>query len=163
MGIVDVIFKLLEASINFSKILVKKEEKKLTIESLDQSTHFHYHGEIGLSQEAIIKLSSEEIGNFVKHQTYLSLKASSTQNPEAFGKMVAKYSTSALTTGASLVTANAAIPALIENRASKIPLMISGDFISKISEAIEKKIKIDTFNFSDQISWLESNDKYKLK
>ena len=156
MGIVDFKMKIMERikiGLNIVKIRVNKEEKKLSVESLDQSTHFHYHGEIGLSPEAIMKLSAEEIGNLVKYQTFLNLKASSTQDPVAFGKMVAKYPTSALTTGASLVTANAAMPALIENPASKIPLMISGDFISKISEAIEKNSNGNNHNYRPMVYW----------
>ena len=59
MGLADFNFKAIEslkAKIQNLNIGLNKEETKLIIDSLDQSTHFHYHSEIGLPPDTILKL-----------------------------------------------------------------------------------------------------------
>ena len=73
MGLFDINPKLIEqikAKINKLSIGLNKEEKKVLVNALDESTHVHYHNEIGLTEEAILKLSPEEVGKFVKEKTF---------------------------------------------------------------------------------------------
>lgn len=149
MGLADFNFKGIEeikAKVKNLNIGLNKDERKLKIDSLDQSAQIHFRSEIGLTPEAILKLSAEDIGNYIKQQTLLNLKAAYIDKPQEFLKLVATYSTTALATGASYVIGNETIN---QSSYTKVPLMPSGDFINGIPEAIEKALKDEMSKFQN--------------
>ena len=147
MGLADFNFKItdeIKTTIDKLNIGLNKEEKKLVIEALDNSTNVHIHNEVGLSDETILKLSTEQAGNFLRQRALLNLQAACNDNPEKMNQYFTMYTATAITTGTSIVTA--ASPEL-----SPMP---SGDFIQKLPTAIEniKFISVsDNLKISDKI------------
>jgi hypothetical protein len=129
MGVIDVNAKLadIKAKIKNVNIGLNKEEKKIVIQALDKSTHTHYHNEVGLSDETILKLSDEEVGRLVKHQSLLNLKAALNDKPEEMQKYSAMYNPTALLMG----TVSASATAITSSP------MPSGHFIKLLPKAIE--------------------------
>lgn len=130
MGIADFNFKLIEgvkAKIDSLKIGFNKEEKKLIIESLDQSQHVHIHNEIGLSDEAILSLPSDKIGDFLKQRAYLNLQVACKDNPKKMNEMLTLYTATAISTSTGIITATS----------PNLSPMPSGDFIQELPGAIE--------------------------
>lgn len=126
MGIFDFNFKLADIKTKIKEIGIgyNKKENKILINALDKSTH--YHNEIGLTNEAILKLSSEEIGDFIKHRTLLNLKAALKGNPKEMKSYLDIYNLTELAVGmASVTTSHIAL--------TPIP---SGDFIESIPKTI---------------------------
>ncbi len=144
MGIIDIKAKLADIKSKIEKVVIglNKEEKKLVFEVSDQSTHTHYHSEIGLSDEDIIKLSDEEVGKFVRYRSYLNLKAAIKDKPDEMQKLLATYQPMALIMGATSVTASTIA----------VTPMPSGDFIEKLSPAIWKTISTDEVKV-DEVIW----------
>jgi hypothetical protein len=128
MGIIDVNAKLadIKAKIKNVTIGLNKEEKKILIQALDKSTHIHYHNEVGLSDEAILKLSDVEIGKLIKQRSMLNLKAALSDKPDEMQRYLAMYNQTALLVG----TASASASAI------KLTPMPSGDFIELLPKAI---------------------------
>lgn len=127
----DAVFKFIETlKVKFNDINIgfNKKENKVIIDNLDQSKHLHYHAEIGLSPEEIIKLSNEDVGKLVRQQAFLQLKATSQDCPEGMRKLEAIYTASAITTGTAIIT--------VKNLAAHDQLMSSGDFIKQLPIAI---------------------------
>ena len=159
MGITDFNFKGIEslkAKFENLNIGLNKEETKFLIDLLDQSTHFHYHAETGLPPETILKLPTEDVGQFVKHQAYLTLKAAYQNKPDQLAKLIGTYTASAITAGTAIMAVNASIPYLIAEPASlasssssssssaipSIPPIPSGDFVKELPKIIGTNIKI---------------------
>lgn len=130
MSALDANFKFIEKfkiKIGNLNIGYNKEEKKVIIESLDQSQHVHLHNEIGLSDEAILCLPSEQIGDFLKQRAFLNLQVAYKDNPQKMNELFSLFTVTAISTGAGIVTATS--PGL-----SPIP---SGDFIQELPAAID--------------------------
>jgi len=146
MSIIDINAKLADFKTRIKNLIigVNKEENKILIQTLDQSTHVHYHNEIGLSDEAILKLSNEEVGKLIRHKSFLNLEAALKDKPNEMQKYLAMYNPMALVAGtASLTTANIALE-----------VMPSGDFVKHLPMAIEKS------SMPDFISVGEDENKY---
>ncbi|MFH0738876.1 MAG: hypothetical protein V2A59_03345 [Candidatus Omnitrophota bacterium] len=153
MGVIDIKPKLadIKAKIQNLTIGFKKEEKVILLQALDESTHIHYHTEIGLSNEDILKLSSQEVGDLVKHQALLSIKSALHDKPEQMTKYLGMYTATALTIGASSISASAIV---VNLGSSPMP---SGEFVEQLPGAIETSIQSETIPVKD-IAWLEIKD-----
>lgn len=161
MSIVDIIkAKLLDKiQIQIGKLIigVNKEEKKITIQVWDKSTHIHYHNDIGISNEDIFRLPSQDLGDLIKHKTFLNFQNALNDNPEKMGKYLAMYNPAALITGACFVTAQTSDIILRD-----VP-MLSKDFVSQLPGAIETSIPRDPISIDEIVLTRIKNKKRKRK
>ena len=155
MGIIDVNAKLadIKAKIKNLNIGLNKEEKTILIQALDKSTHTHYHNEVGLSDETILKLPAEEVGRLVKHQSLLNLKAALNDKPEEMQKYLAMYNHTAFLVGIASASATAI---------TSVP-MPSGDFINLLPKAIEASSAPDVIFVDKNGTKYEGEIKIKRK
>lgn len=153
MGIIDIKPKLadIKAKIESMNIGFNKEEKNILIESLDKSMHVHYHNEIGLSNEEILKLPAQDIGELIKHRTLLNIKAAFLNKPEQMMKYSSIYNVAALTTGATALT----VTVFVADPDNKV--MPSGDFIKQLPDAIEASASNVAISVKD-VAWLKLDD-----
>lgn len=158
MGIIDIKAALADIKARIGKLNIgfNKEEKKLSIQTLDKSTHIHYHNEIGLSDEEILKLPAQDIGDLVKHKAYLNIKAAFRDKPEQMVKYYSMYNVAALTTGATILTAEVFVAKPVDK------LILSGDFIKRLPDAIEASASNDQISVKD-IVWLKVGERNKEK
>lgn len=143
MGAFDINIKLADIKASFKNFVVgfNKEEKKISIQMSDESTHMHYHNEFGLSDEAILALPSQKIGDFLKHKTLLNYEVALKDKPEALDKILAKYNQNAILMGALTTTASNVL----------ITPMPSGDFLHQIPKVIEQNILYSFDSKDDQL------------
>ncbi|MCK4463040.1 MAG: hypothetical protein KAU58_01880 [Candidatus Omnitrophica bacterium] len=161
MGIFEINPKLADIKAKIEKVNIglNKEEKKILIDHIDQSTQIHYHNEIGLSNETTLKLSNEDVGKLVRHRAWLNIKAALTEKPDEIKKLMAMFDSSAFTTGASLVSGSHLISS------KDISPMPPGDFIKQIPGAIEASSPHDFMSVDEHVN-LEldkNNDDTKKK
>ena len=162
MGLADFNFKIidnLKAKVENLNIGLNKDETKINIDSIDQSTQFHYHSSIGLSPDVILKLPSQQLGDYIKQQTILQLQAI---NPDQLTKLMGTFNVSALTTGTAALVAMSSIPVLTEEPSSlassesssssssssaieSITPISSGVFVNKLPKIIDADVKITPF------------------
>lgn len=129
--LVDINAKLLETNIKKVNIEVTKEKNIVKIGALDDSKHIHFYNEIGLPPEVVLSLPPEDVGNFIKHKTILTIKAAFKDNPDEMNKYLATYNPMIMVTGASgVVTQNLA---KIYETEGPYP---SGDFVKELPGAI---------------------------
>lgn len=144
------LFENLKLKINGLKIGFNKDEKKLIIEALDNSTHVHYHNETGLTDEQILKLPSEKIGDFLKHRAILNLEASSIENSEEVIKLATAYNTTALATGITILSLPSSV--LKDSSTKK---KSQKQFLNAIPNAVSKNVVTlatgETLCFKDDV------------
>lgn len=129
--LIDIGAKLLEINIEKVNIEFAKEKNTVEIEMHDESKHIHFHNEIGLSPDDIFSMSAEDLGNFIKQKTILTVKSAFKNNPKEMNKYLATYNPMVMATGASwIVTQNLAH--LYETN-EPYP---SGDFVKELPTAI---------------------------
>ena len=144
--LVDISAKLLEANINNLNIELAKEKNIVIIEAIDNSKHVHFHNEIGLSPEIILSLSAEDVGNFIKHKTILTMKSAFKENPGEMNSYLTMYGSTAIATGASgVITQNLGT---IMKTNTPYP---SGDFVKELPAAINVIVS-DEIKIEDEIS-----------
>ena len=158
MGIADFNFKGIDsvkAKVESLKIGVNKDQTQINIDSVDQSTRFHYHTSIGLSPDVILRLPSQELGDYLKQQTWLQLKAIHQDSPDQLAKLMATYNVVALTTATTALVVRASIPMITEEPSSSassesssstsiesLTPISSGAFINQLPKTIESDIEI---------------------
>jgi|GEM_PF-6135557 len=136
LNLIKSIIETIEFKFHFRKVVVgvNREEKKVEIKNEN------YFYSIPLSNEAMMNLPSEDIGNLYKHIAYLNIKSALKKNPKEMEEFLRKYGPTVATTTASIVTvefmlsADAIQTINIEHKRSMIP----SDFIQKISEVGEE-------------------------
>ncbi len=161
MGLVDFTVKGVEsikAKIQNLNLGLNTEETKYVIDLLDQSTHVHYHAEVGLPHDVILSLPAEEVGLYIQHQSFLVLKAALRDKPEQLAQLIAKYDVNVLAAGTAAVVANVAIPHMTtepsstpsassssSSSSSSIPIILnisSGDLIDRLPKIIQSELRI---------------------
>lgn len=158
MGIVDINPKLADIKTKIKKVIfgVNKETKTITIKVEDKSTHTHYHNEVGLSDEAILMLPSQQLGELFKRKTLLNLSVALKDKPVEMQKYLAMYNSTALVAGATMLTASVFV------YESSIP---SGDFVKQLPGAIEASIPHDSISVKDVVfnKIVDADDEAKNK
>ena len=142
----DVILKLIETVTVKVREINIGSNKKVEIETLDQSKNFnlYYRAEIGLSPKEIINLSDEDVGKLVRQQAYLQLKAANKDYPDEISRLEALYTASAITTG------TLALSAVSLNTQNE--LLSSADFIKQLPLTINNiTIQADSKHIQAQL------------
>lgn len=143
--LIDINAKLLETNIDNLNIEIAKEKHIVKIEAFDNSKHLHFHNEIGLSPETILSLSSEDVGDFIKHKTILTIKAAIKNNPDEMNKYLTMFSPIAMATGASGVVTNNLETVIRTNEPYP-----SGDFVKELPTAISM-LTSDSIKIEDEV------------
>jgi len=156
MGLADFNFKGIDsfkAKVEKLNIGLNKDQTQINIDSIDQSTQFHYHSSIGLPPDVILKLSSQDLGDYIKQQTILQLKA---VDPDQLTQLMGTYNVVALTAGTAAFVTKAAIPAMSDEPSSSassdssssstsissIAPIASGIFVNQVPKIIKTDVKI---------------------
>ncbi len=149
MGIFD--FKLADIKAIIKKLNIgfNKEQKTIAIQASDNSLHVHYHSELGLSNEEILSLPSEKVGDFVKQRALLNLQTAYKNDPEGLNRILGKYNPTAVAMSAVSTTAGSIA----------LNPMPSVDFINILPTTIEKAVKVLNDSLTSDVVWNFEMDK----
>ena len=136
LSFIKTIFGNIKININKLGIVSNREEKSLKITHVDNSTKITFNNNISLSQEQLLSLSSEQMGDLVKKQAILNLDTAFNEKIEDMEKYLTMYTPQAIIYGAT----NIAVKNLANNKSidQNLTPMPSGDFVAELPKAIKE-------------------------